>query len=236
MLEIYIRWHLWFSFDRMRSPTGDVDHARPDPNLPPDPSSCSFPPLLVLGRGVGPAPQKDAGEHVGGADTSDRSVTGRPRDPDGREGVFGASLFCPWCSDRPAERPAAGHPTRMSPRLGLRVVEGDGRERQRAGAVTQAAVSSEDLKSAAPEAAAAPPPSPAPRRRRACLFAAASAAAGAAGRDAELAARARLRARLAAAAALPRVPGRAAPGPAPLRWPPPPARVERRRRRGPRAA
>lgn len=22
MLEIYIRWHLWFSFDRMRSPTG----------------------------------------------------------------------------------------------------------------------------------------------------------------------------------------------------------------------
>ena len=58
-------------------------------------------------QGVGAAPQKDAGEHVGGADTADRGVTGRPRDPGGREGGFGASLFCPWCSDRPAEGPVS---------------------------------------------------------------------------------------------------------------------------------
>lgn len=323
------------------------------------PADEGFPPA-----GCGAAPQEDAGEHVGGADTGDRGVTGRPRDPGGREGGFGASLFCPWGSDRPAEgsvsslhtvsagggrgrgnvphrrcrirapaharrgRAAAGHPTRMSPRLGLRVVEGgaaggcrrgrgrcvasrlsplpppqpqsglerpakpapplsspspvaypsdavprpslppspralssDGRERQHAGALTQAAVSSEDLKSAArahwrpgpgtggrvscPPAAPAPRPAPSPPLIGAEAAAAPppspaprrrraclfAAVAAAAGRDAELSARARLRARLAAAAALPRVPGRAAPGPAPLRWPPPPARVERRRGR-----
>ena len=116
--------------------------------------------------GCGAIPQEDAGEHVGGADTGDRGVTGRPRDPGGREGVFVASLVCPWGGDRPAEGPvsslrtacslrtawggrrhgnvphrrrrtrtpaharhgraAAGHPARMSPRLGRRVVEGGG--------------------------------------------------------------------------------------------------------------
>lgn len=296
---------------------------------------------------------------MGGADTGDRGVTGRPRDPGGREGGFGASLFCPWGSDRPAEvgqlptyglgrrrartrkrppqavpnwllrtcrgRAAAGHPTRMSPRLGLRgggrcdrrmqtgrgrcvargfpsapaaalvwsrkarakpapplsspspvaypsdavprpslpplprALSSDGRERQHAGALTQAAVSSEDLKSAArahwrpgpgtgvprfcPPAAPAPRPAPprsslsgggggalsftrAPsppsvsfRRRRRCCWQ---------GRGAIGASSPEGPAR--GGGRLPRVPGRAAPGPAPfdgLRRRP----VERRRGR-----
>lgn len=64
--------------------------------------------------GCGAIPQEDAGEHVGGADTGDRGVTGRPRDPGGREGVFVASLVCPWGGDRPAEGPVSSLRTACS--------------------------------------------------------------------------------------------------------------------------